>query len=198
MLASASPRRRELLAAAGYEFDVDATAIDERPPDGIPPRDAAIEIAARKADDVARRRAAGEVVLAADTMVVIDGGILGKPRDDAEARRMLRALAGRRHTVVTGWSLVRAGGADRSCGAAETAVEFRALEDREIDAYVATGEPRDKAGAYAIQGIGAHLVRRIEGSHSNVIGLPLVEIVEALRAFARLEPLSLPTLPFVP
>jgi septum formation protein len=171
ILASASPRRAELLKAAGIEVEVRPASIDE----GIDPGEAAEAYARRVASDKARAGVAaspGRAVLAADTVVVVDGEILGKPRDAADARRMLGLLSGRTHEVLTAVALVTPDGRSEA-GLAVTVVEFAALSPREIDWYVATGEPADKAGGYAIQGLASRFVARIEGSYSNVVGLPV-------------------------
>ena len=164
VLASGSPRRRELLEGLGVRFKVRPVDLDESPLPGEPPRDYVLRLAVEKA---AARVEPGELVLAADTTVVVDGEILGKPRDDEDARRMLRLLAGRGHSVLTGIALGKAAEVD------ETLVRFAPLSESEIDWYVATGEPRDKAGAYAIQGLGSLFVEGVEGSYSNVVGLPI-------------------------
>ncbi len=169
VLASASPRRRRLLGALGLVFAVRPVAIDERPRDGELPELYVRRLAREKA--AAAARGAAEVVLGADTAVVIDGELLGKPADRREARLMLTRLAGRRHRVLTGVALMR--GEELTDAVEETAVEIASLEPAEIDWYVGTGEPLDKAGAYAIQGLGALLVERVEGNYSNVVGLPL-------------------------
>lgn len=176
VLASASPRRRELLAAIGLAFEARASAIDESPLPGEPPRAHVERVALEKVRAIG---APGEIVLAADTVVVIDGAILGKPRDPGDARRMLGLIQGREHRVLTGVALrevAAAGspGADRVASAVEeSAVRLRSLLIEEIDWYVSTGEPADKAGAYALQGIGGLFVESVTGSSSNVIGLPL-------------------------
>ena len=178
VLASASPRRRELLVAAGFVFDVDAVDVDETRRAG--------EAAATYVDRVAAAKAAAGVgrhpdaaVIGADTTVVIDGDVLGKPADDDDAAAMLRRLSGRRHEVLTGVT-VRAG--ERAASRVErTAVWFNALSDGEIAWYVASGEPRDKAGAYAIQGLAARFIPRVEGSYSNVVGLPVETVWQLLR-----------------
>jgi septum formation protein len=126
------------------------------------------------------------MVLAADTLVTLDDLVLGKPADLADARAMLTSLSGREHAVVTGWCLVRDG--QEQCGLAETRVRFRELSAGEIAAYVASGEPLGKAGAYAVQGLGAALVAQLRGSYTNVVGLPLSEVVEALLAAGVIEP----------
>jgi septum formation protein len=181
VLASASPRRRELLARLELDFEVRPTGTDETPHPGEAPEAHVLRLAAAKANAAALP---GEMVLGADTIVVVDGEILGKPGDDEEARAMLRRLSGRDHEVWTGVALaVRAEGAEpelhsRSC---RTLVRFRALTDADIDAYVATGEPADKAGAYGIQGGAAAFVESIEGDYDNVVGLPLATVRDLLR-----------------
>ena len=180
ILASASPRRSELLESAGIRFDVVPGHIDETPLPGEEPVPHVLRLAREKAREVARRED-GRWFVGADTIVLCDGEIMGKPRDDADAVRMLRKLSGRAHEVVTGYAVV-----DRAVDrvlteAVSTSVVFKELTDAEIAAYVATGCPLDKAGAYAIQGGAAHMVRRIEGSYTNVVGLPLCEVVAALR-----------------
>jgi len=155
-------------------FKVRPVDLDESPLPGEAPGDYVLRLATEKA---AARVEPGELVLAADTTVVVDGEILGKPRDDEDARRMLRLLAGREHAVLTGIALGTAAEVD------ETRVRFAPLSEAEIDWYVATGEPRDKAGAYAIQGLGSLFVEAVEGSWSNVVGLPVPRMY---RLFARL------------
>jgi septum formation protein len=188
VLASASPRRAELLRAAGFEFDVHPVDIDERPRPGEAPdvyvRRLAAEKAAVAAETLDARQLDGRAVLAADTAVVLDDEILGKPRDAADMREMLRRLSGRRHEVLTGLSL-RSG--VRETGTVErTAVFFAVLGTEEVDWYVKTGEGSDKAGGYAIQGLASRFVRRIEGSYSNVVGLPVSTVYELLRATVQL------------
>ena len=179
VLASASPRRAELLASAGVRFVVvPSRVVEERLP-GEPPEIFVRRLAAAKAHDVAAGRAGG-FVLAADTDVVLDGDVLGKPADAADARAMLERLSGRVHEVVTGFEVYDAAARRADGGLVRTRVEFAALNRAEIDAYVATGEPMGKAGGYAIQGRAAGMVRRIEGSYTNVVGLPLREVLETL------------------
>lgn len=181
-LASRSPRRAELLRTLGVAFRVLDVEVDETPRPGEPPADYVQRLACEKAR--AGRAAAGggaAPVLAADTTVVVDGAVLGKPADAADARRMLERLAGRAHEVFTGVALADARG-DLRCIVARTRVRFRALSPREIAAYAASGEPLDKAGAYGIQGLGGALVAGIDGSYSNVVGLPLAETVALLDA----------------
>jgi septum formation protein len=184
ILASASPRRAELLTAAGIPFEIRPAHIDETARRGEDPRTYASRVAVEKAQAVAAQ-SPGRPVLAADTVVVIDGQILGKPIDADDARRMLRLLSGRTHEVLTAVALIARndtegdfpGDAGKSPPVSllveVTAVEFAALDKAEIDWYVGTGEPADKAGAYAIQGFASRYVIRIEGSYSNVVGLPV-------------------------
>ncbi|MFZ4518693.1 MAG: Maf family protein [Microthrixaceae bacterium] len=172
VLASASPRRRELLARLGVEVEVDPADLDERPRPGERATDLALRLAAAKAATVAARHR-GRVVLAADTVVEApDGAVLGQPVDDGDAVRMLTSLAGAEHHVVTAVAVVGADGVEATA-VERAAVRFAALDREEIDEYVATGEPTGKAGAYAVQGIGAVLVERVNGDPTTVIGLPL-------------------------
>jgi septum formation protein len=208
ILASASPRRAELLRAAGYEFETVVVDVDERVRDGETPAEYVRRLAAEKSaavqaalkgcatSDAARSidaagdgaavlvaqpfRAADVIILGADTTVVIDGEILGKPRDDDEAAAMLRRLAGRRHEVLTAVSIRHHA---HEVGRVEsTAVWFSALTKEDIAWYVASGEGRDKAGAYAIQGLASRFIPRIEGSYANVVGLPVAAVAELLRS----------------
>ena len=180
VLASGSPRRRELLAGLGLRFEVRAADVDETPHPGESPRDYVLRLAREKAAAVARSGAPGELVLAADTTVVLEGEILGKPEDEEDARRMLRLLAGREHEVLTGVALQEVAG--RQVAAVEaTRVRMAPLDDREIGWYAATGEPQDKAGAYAIQGLGSLFVEAVEGNYSNVVGLPIPAVYRLFR-----------------
>jgi septum formation protein len=186
ILASASPRRRELLASAGVTFVVDPSEVDERPLDTEDAQGYVRRVAIAKARGAAARRRPGEgrPVLAADTTVVVDGEILGKPQDRAEAERFLARLSGRVHQVITAFWIIAADG--REVGEmVVTAVRFKPLRPEELAAYLDTEEWRDKAGAYAVQGHAAHLVAAVEGSYTNVVGLPLCEVVEALRRLER-------------
>jgi septum formation protein len=191
VLASASPRRRDLLAALGLPFEARPVDLDETPRPDEEPRAYVARLAAEKAAADARP---GELVLAADTVVVLPGEkggggpeLLGKPRDPTEAEAMLARLAGREHVVFTGVALLAArdgrGGPRLATAVEESRVRIAALDAAEIAWYVATGEPHDKAGAYAIQGIGALFVEAIEGNYSNVVGLPLPAV---RRLFAEL------------
>jgi septum formation protein len=180
VLASASPRRRELLRWLVPEYELDAADVDESARPGEEAAGLVARLAAAKGDDVAGRRPEAWV-LAADTVVEIDGDVLGKPVDPREAAGMLRRLSGREHRVFTGFTLLAPRGRARHGGIVESRVLFHELSPRTIEDYVATGEPLDKAGSYAIQGRGAALVARVDGSFTNVIGLPLGEVGAALR-----------------
>jgi septum formation protein len=169
VLASQSPRRSEILRQAGISFTVRAVPVDETPIPGERPEDYVQRLAEAKARAV--ESTPDEVVLGADTTVVIDGEMLGKPADEADARRMLEKLEGRRHLVMTGICLKRGDEAVRDW--AETKVWFASMSAAEIEEYVASGEPMDKAGAYAIQGLGSKYVEKIEGGYTNVMGLPI-------------------------
>jgi septum formation protein len=180
ILASASPRRRELLERLGLTVDVAPADIDETPRAGESARPYAARLASEKCATIALARGDDPPVLAADTVVVIGGEILGKPADEADAAGMLSRLSGRRHEVITAYHIRhRATIVER---AVTTAVTFRLLSPAEIDAYVASGEWRGKAGGYAVQGIAALFATELRGSLTNVIGLPLAEVVADLRA----------------
>ncbi|WP_437955410.1 Maf family protein [Sorangium sp. So ce119] len=196
LLGSGSPRRREILTTLGLPLRVAAAEVDEagradEGPAAYLERVALAKLAAARRLDQAVGAGA---ILVADTSVILGDAILGKPRDEADARAMLRALSGREHQVWTRFAIADGGQADRACNAdqgraealhAETVMSrvcFRELDDDEVASYAATGEGLDKAGAYAIQGIGAFAVARIDGSYSNVVGLPACEVVAALRA----------------
>jgi len=204
LLGSASPRRREILATLGLPVRVLSAEIDESPKPGegalgylsrvVEHKLVAVASAARRAKAEGELTCLPGALLVADTTVVLDEKILGKPSDDAEARAMLCALAGREHSVYTRFAIAGPDEPERAL-AAETVgsrVFFRSLDDDEIDAYVATGEGLDKAGAYAIQGIGSFAVERIEGSYSNIVGLPACEVIRALRAVGLLARFPLP------
>lgn len=178
ILASSSPRRRAFLKQLGLRFRIVVPDTDERPRPDERPIDFARRAAQDKARAVAQRAGTRPIVIAADTIVVLGRTILGKPRSAADARRMLKLLSGRTHEVMTG-VCVRCGSAEQSF-VARTRVEFKKLTRQEIDFYVDSGEPMDKAGAYAIQGIGSFLVRAIRGSYTNVVGLPVAELLDVL------------------
>ena len=178
ILASASPRRSELMTLAGFRFDVICADIDEIVPEKALPQEVVMSLALQKAQAVAKDHRKSAVV-GSDTVVALDGKILGKPRSEKEAAEMLRSLSGRIHKVYTGVAIV--------CGEKvtsffeETEVEFYTLTDQEILDYIATGEPMDKAGAYGIQGRGAVLVKRINGDYFNVMGLPISKVYRELK-----------------
>jgi septum formation protein len=176
VLASRSPRRADLLAAAGFEFRVEAADIDETPRPGEDAAQYALRLATAKAAAVTVSD--NDVVLAADTVVVLAGEIMGKPKHAADASRMLAALSGRRHDVITAICLRRAGGAISELSS--TAVWFTSLNAREIQWYVDSGEPMDKAGAYGIQGLASRFIVRIEGEYTNVVGLPVAQVYRLL------------------
>jgi len=190
ILASASPRRQELLRNAGIPFTVQPANVPEQHLPGETPEACVRRLAREKAQAVAEQSAPGDVILGADTEVVLDlmnGAPLGKPQDTEDAARMLRMLSGRTHFVVTGVCLMWKDGKGQwqSRDAAEiTVVEMRKMTDDEIQAYVATGEPMDKAGAYAIQGIASRWIPRIEGCYFNVVGLPVPLVYRMLREHA--------------
>jgi septum formation protein len=181
VLASASPRRAGLLQSAGFEFQVEPVEVDERPHVGEDPSVMVGRLASEKAALVARRLP-DAVVLGADTVVVAEGVILGKPTDDRDAARMLARLSGRSHEVLTGVAVHATG--ERLVAVERTLVWFTSLSAAEIAWYVASGEPRDKAGAYGVQGLASRFVARIEGSYSNVVGLPIARVYELLNRIA--------------
>jgi len=177
VLASRSPRRREILQQAGIPFVIRPADVDETPRPHESPRDYVARVAAEKACAVVA--GPGDIVLGADTTVVVNGEMLAKPRDAADAARMLEMLSGRRHDVLTGICLKPAARVIADC--AETGVWFAALSRQEIAEYVASGEPMDKAGAYAIQGLAGKFIQRIEGCYFNVMGLPIALVYRHLR-----------------
>lgn len=177
-LASTSPRRREILASLGLEFDVVPVDVDETPLDGESPADMALRLSVAKAE--AAETGAGGIALGSDTVVVVDDRPLGKPRDRDDGLRMLRLLSGRAHRVLTGVAV--SDGRQTLTALSATDVYFREIGRDEALAYWQSGEPRDKAGAYAIQGLGGAFVERIEGSYTGVVGLPVFETIELLRA----------------
>jgi septum formation protein len=181
ILASSSPRRRELLENAGFKFDVTPSTVPEQCLPGEAPEVFVRRLAAAKALQVAASAPPGSLVLGADTVVVVDADILGKPADAEDAARMLRILSGRSHRVLTGVCVAEAPDRIHAVKLCNTEVWFRDLGEAEIRAYVGSGEPLDKAGAYGIQGIASRFVTRIDGSYSNVVGLP-VSLVDRLLA----------------
>ena len=177
ILASASPRRRELLTLIGIAHEVEPADIDESLLPGEKPATHAERLARTKAHTIAERRP-DAVVIAADTIVVVDGDVLGKPRDAAAARAMLKRLSGRTHTVLTAIAVARAAQTESAVESVD--VTFRTVTDDEIGSYIATGEPMDKAGAYGIQGYGATIVERVDGDYFSVMGLGLRRLVDLL------------------
>ncbi len=182
VLASASPRRQELLRRIGIEdFDIRVPEVEEAFPQGLTPPEVVAHISREKADAAAALCTPEEIVITADTMVFLDDQRLGKPADEADALRMLTSLQGRRHTVCTGVTVRQ--GARRLTEAESTDVYFRPASREELLAYIKTGEPMDKAGAYGVQGKGALLVERLDGDFFNVMGLPLLRLSRMLARF---------------
>ena len=179
ILASASPRRRELLERIGLRFSVESADADETLLPGLSAKNQVMRLSRIKADAVAALHSGEPVILSADTVVVLDGKILGKPADTEDARQMLLSLSGRTHHVLTGVTVRRGKYHDTRCE--ETEVRFGALSAKEIDSYIATGEPMDKAGAYGIQGLASVFVSGISGDYYNVMGLPLHTCTAMLR-----------------
>ena len=181
-MASASPRRKELLEQIGLQFEVDPTSYDEGRTRASEPHEIAMELSLGKARAAARKHRKA-IIIAADTLVVFGDKVFGKPHTNAQAREMLRALNGRTHSVITGFTVLDAESGKVLSKSVETRVHMKKLTLKEIDGYVRTKEPLDKAGGYAIQGRGAVLVDRIEGDYSNVVGLPLSALAESLKEF---------------
>jgi nucleoside triphosphate pyrophosphatase len=181
ILASASQRRAQILRDAGISFSVVSSAVDETPYAGESPQQMVQRLADAKADLVAARTVGPAILVAADTVIAIDGQILGKPRSTDEARRMLEHFSGRTHSVITGVCVIRLPEMDRRQFIETTLVQFAPLTRDEISRYLATEEPYDKAGAYAIQGRAGRYIPRIEGCYFNVVGLPLARLVTALQ-----------------
>jgi len=181
ILASSSPRRAEILANAGLPFSVLSSAVDESPYPGEAPAALVQRLANAKADLVTARAVGPAIILAADTVVVLDDKILGKPSSTEDARHMLQQLSGRTHTVLTGVALVRLPDGERRQFIESTLVHLRPITDEELSSYLATGEPYDKAGAYAIQGQAGRYIPRIEGCYFNVVGLPLSRVLTELK-----------------
>lgn len=182
VLASASPRRAEILRDAGIAFSVLSSAVDETPLPGESAQDLVRRLAASKAELVAARAIGPAIVIAADTVVALEGAILGKPRTSEDARQMLEKLSGRTHSVITGVALIRLPDAERREFTDITQVHFTSLSNEEILKYLSSGEPFDKAGSYAIQGIAGRFIPRIDGCYFNVVGLPLARLCRELTA----------------
>jgi len=182
VLASASPRRCELLQQIGLEFQVIPSRADEHVLAGETPEEHVIRLSLNKATEVANREnVSGRWFIGSDTIVLCDQQILGKPRDEAHAVTMLKQLSGREHRVLSGYAIIDRETKEQRTEAVSTKVWFRQLTDDEIARYIATGEPADKAGSYAIQGLGICFVARIEGSYTNVVGLPLCKLTGAMK-----------------
>jgi septum formation protein len=180
ILASASPRRAEILREAAIPFTVITSAVDETPFPGESPQEHVQRLANAKAELVAARAVGPAIVIAADTVVTLEGRILGKPRSSDDARHMLETLSGRTHSVVTGVTLIRLPDAEQRTFVESTLVHFGKLSEEELNRYLATDEPYDKAGAYAIQGRAGRFIPRIEGCYFNVVGLPLARLQQSL------------------
>jgi len=180
VLASASQRRAEILRDAGIPFTVLSSVVDETPLPGETATDLVRRLAAAKAELVAARAVGPAIVIAADTVVALDGAVMGKPRTSDDARQMLEKLSGRTHNVITGIALVRLPDVERREFHETTHVQFGPLDEEEITRYLASGEPFDKAGAYAIQGLGGRYIPRIDGCYFNVVGLPLARLCKEL------------------
>ncbi len=193
ILASSSPRRAQILRDAGLVFSIISSAVDETPIPGEAPGELVLRLANAKAELVAARSVGPAIVVAADTVVVLEGQILGKPRSTDDARHMLEKLSGHTHSVVTGVSLIRLPDVERRCFVETTLVHFDRLSANEITRYLATDEPHDKAGAYAIQGRAGRYIPRIEGCYYNVVGLPLSRLLSELHelGWSEGEPSSL-------
>jgi len=180
ILASASARRAEILRDAGLSFVVLSSAVDETPYQNESPHDLVERLASAKAELAAARAIGPAIIIGADTVISLDGLILGKPRSSDDARHMLEKLSGRTHSVVTGLALIRLPDSERRTFVESTLVHFAALSAEQITRYLATGEPHDKAGAYAIQGHAGRFIPRVEGCYFNVVGLPLSRLYHAL------------------
>jgi septum formation protein len=182
ILASSSPRRKQLLELIGLKFQVEPSYIKEIVPDNLKPNDLVITLSRLKAIAIANKHRES-IVIAADTLGILDGQILNKPENDAQAANMLQSLSGKCHTVITGFTIIDSDTKNQISRTVDTKVYFRNLTSNEIKSYVRSGESMDKAGAYAIQGLGSILVEKIQGDYFNVIGLPLCALSLALKEF---------------
>jgi len=187
VLASGSPRRRELLTQIGLPFSVVPSAADETIPEGMSPHLAVQTLSLLKAADVAGKLTEDALVIAADTVVVLKDEILTKPKDAQDAKKMLESLSGKQHSVLTGLTVLRRRDGKSVSVTEETFVYFKTLSEREIESYVATKEPLDKAGAYGIQGLGGLFIEKIEGDYYNVVGLPLCRLGKILQEEFEIE-----------
>lgn len=182
ILASASPRKKEIFKKTGLKFKVDESDYEEKLDLGLKPYELARFLSREKARDVARRHR-DALVIAADTIVLLRGRLFGKPRNEEQAKEMLRALSGKAHSVITGFTIIDTAGKKEISRSVESKVFFKRLSADEIETYIRSGEPLDKAGAYGVQGLGAVIVKRIEGDFFNVVGLPLNALAESLKEF---------------
>jgi septum formation protein len=182
ILASASPRRKEILKKTGLKFKVDESSCEEKTDPGLEPHELAKFLSRAKAKDVARRHR-NALVIAADTIVIAGRKIFGKPGGEKQAREMLRTLSGKPHSVITGFTIIDTAGKKELSRSVETKVYVKRLGADEINAYIRSGEPFGKAGAYGIQGLGAVIVKKIEGDFFNVMGLPLNALADSLKKF---------------
>jgi len=182
VLASASPRRKEILKITGLKFSVDSGDYEEDMDLALKPHQLAKFLSSEKAETIAVRYT-NALIIAADTFIVFKGRLLGKPHTEGEAGRMLTLLNGKAHSVITGFTIIDTKTGKKLSRSVETRVYFKKMTALEIEAYVKTGEPLDKAGAYAIQGLGAVIIKKIEGDYFNVMGLPLFHLTEALKKF---------------
>ena len=182
ILASASPRRKEILSKKGLKFSVDESGYEEDLGLDLKPDKLAVFLSREKARDVARRHK-NALIISADTIVVLKKRIFGKPLNKTEAKEMLKTLSGKAHTVITGYTIIDTDSGKELSRSVESKVFFKVLSDAEIDTYIKSGEPMDKAGAYGVQGLGAVIVRKIDGDFFNVMGLPLNTLAESLKKF---------------
>jgi septum formation protein len=182
ILASASPRRKEILEKTGLKFKVDKSGCEEKADPGMRPHEIARLLSREKARHVAGKYR-NALVIAADTLVVLRGRLFGKPRSEEDAKEMLKALSGKAHSVITGFTIIDTDGKKELSRSVESKVFFKRLSADEIEAYIRSGEPLDKAGAYGVQGLGAVIVKKIEGDFFNVMGLPLYALTESLKKF---------------
>ena len=182
ILASASPRRKELLEQIGLEFEVDPSNCEEEMLSDMQPHELARSLSLQKASQVAGNHP-NAIIIAADTFIVFGDKLMGKAHTEAEASQMLTALNGNSHSVITGFTILDTAKNNTVSSSVETKVHFRKMAPEEIESYITSGEPLGKAGAYAIQGLGSVIVKEIEGDYSNVVGLPLTALAEALRQF---------------
>ncbi len=190
ILASASPRRKELLSGMGIDFEVIVSEADESSvTKELEPELYVQELAMLKAAAVAREQKKNKhaLIIGADTVVTLDGEILGKPKDEADAENMLKRLSGRTHEVYTGYCVIRVKDGFSVCAAVKTEVKFKEINDDKIRSYIATGEPMDKAGAYGIQGLGGLLIEKINGDYANVVGLPVSALADTLECEFNIE-----------